>query len=116
MVDLTNIRALTFDVFGTVVDWRAGVAREAEAMLAPKGHALDWGAFADAWRGQYQPAMAEVRSGARGYVVMDVLHREMLEVALAQFGVAELDETEKHRLTMGWRRLDPWPDVVEGIG
>ena len=115
MVDLTNIRALTFDVFGTVVDWRAGVAREVEAMLAPKGHALDWAAFADAWRGQYQPAMAEVRSGVRDYVVMDVLHREMLEVALAQFGVTGLDETEKHRLTMGWRRLDPWPDAVAGM-
>lgn len=115
MDDFTNIRALTFDVFGTVVDWRSGIAREAEAMLAPKGHALDWGAFADAWRGQYQPAMAEVRSGGRDYVVMDVLHREMLDVALESFGVVGLDETELHRLTMAWRRLDPWPDAVAGI-
>ena len=115
MSDFTNIRALTFDVFGTVVDWRSGIAREAEAMLAPKGHQLDWGAFADAWRGQYQPAMAEVREGRRGYVVMDVLHREMLDVALAQFGIAGLDATELNRLAMAWRRLDPWPDAVEGM-
>lgn len=115
MADLTNIRALTFDVFGTVVDWRAGIAREAEAMLAPKGHALDWGAFADAWRAEYQPAMAAVREGKRDYVVMDVLHREMLDAALEHFGVAGLDETELHRLAMAWRRLDPWPDAVEGM-
>lgn len=115
MADLENIRALTFDVFGTVVDWRTGIAREAEAMLAPKGVALDWGAFADVWRRQYQPAMAEVRAGTRDYVVMDVLHREMLDVALEAFSVAGLDEPEMHRLAMGWRRLDPWPDAVEGM-
>lgn len=115
MTDLTNIRALTFDVFGTVVDWRTSIAREAEAMLAPKGRQLDWGAFANAWRRQYQPAMDVVRSGQRGYVAMDVLHREMLDVALEQYGVTDLDATEKHRLTMGWRRLDPWPDTIEGM-
>jgi 2-haloacid dehalogenase len=115
VADFTNIRALTFDVFGTVVDWRSGIAREAEAMLAPKGHALDWGAFADTWRSQYHPAMAAVREGRRDYVVMDVLHREMLDTALAAFGVEGLDETEKHRLAMGWRRLDPWPDSIEGM-
>ena len=115
MTDLTNIRALTFDVFGTVVDWRSGIAREAEALLAPKGLALDWGAFADAWRAEYQPAMAAVREGRRDYVVMDVLHREMLDVALEKFGVDGLDETEAHRLAMAWRRLDPWPDAVEGM-
>ena len=115
MDDFTNIRALTFDVFGTVVDWRSSIAREAEAMLAPKGHVLDWRAFADAWRGQYQPMMAAVREGKRGYVVMDQLHREMLDVALETYGISDLDATEKHRLTMGWRRLDPWADAVEGM-
>lgn len=115
MTDFPEVRALTFDVFGTVVDWRGSIAREAEQMLAPKGVTLDRGAFADAWRGQYQPAMAAVREGRRGYVVMDVLHREMLDGALEQFGVTALDETEKHRLTMGWRRLDPWPDAIEGM-
>jgi 2-haloacid dehalogenase len=115
MADVTNIRALAFDVFGTVVDWRSGVARESEALLAPKGHALDWGAFANAWRRQILPAMAPVRSGERSYVTMDALHRETLDVALAEFGITGLDETEKHRLAMGWRRLDPWPDSIEGM-
>jgi 2-haloacid dehalogenase len=113
--ELANVRALVFDVFGTVVDWRSGVAREAEAMLGPKGHELDWLAFADAWRSLYQPAMEEVRSGRREFVVMDVLHREMLDGALAQFGVSGLDETELRRLSLAWRRLDPWPDAVEGL-
>lgn len=115
MTDFPEIRALTFDVFGTVVDWRGGIAREAENMLAPKGVSLDWGAFANAWREQYQPAMAVVREGRRGYVVMDQLHREMLEAALEKFGITNLSEPEKHTLTMGWRRLDPWPDVIEGM-
>lgn len=115
MADLVNIRALTFDVFGTVVDWRSGIAREAEAVLAPKGHALDWGAFANAWRKPILQAMAPVRSGERTYVAMDDLHREMLDVALAEYGVTDLDQTEKHRLAMGWRRLDPWSDSIEGM-
>jgi 2-haloacid dehalogenase len=115
MADLVNIRALTFDVFGTVVDWRSGIAREAEQVLAPKGHALDWGAFANAWRSQILPAMAPVRSCERSYVTMDALHRETLDGALAAFGVADLDATEKHRLAMGWRRLDPWPDSIAAM-
>lgn len=115
MSDTLPVRALVFDVFGTVVDWRSGVAREAEAMLAPKGHALDWSAFANAWRRQYQPAMEAVRSGARGYVKMDQLHLEMLEPALAEFGVAGLTDVEKFDLSHAWRRLDPWPDVLDGM-
>ena len=94
MADFTNIRALTFDVFGTVVDWRSGIAREAEAMLGPKGHALDWGAFANTWRGPILQAMAPVRSAERSYVTMDALHRETLDVALAQYGITDLDETD----------------------
>jgi 2-haloacid dehalogenase len=115
LADFVNIRGLTFDVFGTVVDWRSGIAREAEAILAPKGHALDWGAFANAWRKPILQAMVPVRSGERSYVTMDALHREMLDVALAEYGITDLDETEKHRLAMGWRRLDPWPDSIEGM-
>ena len=114
MKSFPEIRALTFDVFGTVVDWRSGIAREAEAMLAPKGHALDWGAFANAWRKPILP-MATIREGRADYVTMDDLHREMLDVALAEFGITDLDQTEKHRLAMGWRRLDPWPDSIAGM-
>jgi 2-haloacid dehalogenase len=111
----TQIKALAFDVFGTTVDWCGGVARESKAMLEPKGVKLDWIKFANRWRREYQPAMGRVRSGERPYAVLDVLHREMLDVALAEFGVTALSEAEKQELAMGWRRLDPWPDVVEGM-
>jgi 2-haloacid dehalogenase len=110
-----DIRALAFDVFGTTVDWCGGVAREAEALLAPKGYRLDWTAFANRWRSEYQPAMENVRSGKRGYVQMDTLHREMLEPALAEFGVAGLSNAEKAGFAHAWRRLDPWPDTVAGM-
>lgn len=115
MSDLSGIRALTFDVFGTTVDWCAGIAREAEGLLGPKGHRLDWVAFANRWRKEYQPAMEQVRSGRRGYVVMDVLHREMLDVALNEFGVADLTVEEKDNFALAWRRLPPWADTVEGM-
>jgi 2-haloacid dehalogenase len=115
MSDLSGVRALTFDVFGTTVDWCAGIAREAEALLAPRGHRLDWVAFANCWRKEYQPAMEAVRSGKRGYVVMDVLHREMLDVALKDFGVSDLTAEEKDRFALAWRRLPPWADTVEGM-
>jgi 2-haloacid dehalogenase len=115
MSQLSNIKALTFDVFGTTVDWCSGIAHEAEALLAPHGHRLDWVKFANRWRKEYQPAMEEVRSGRRGYVVMDVLHREMLEATLSEFGVADLSGEEKDWLALAWRRLPPWPDTVSGM-
>jgi 2-haloacid dehalogenase len=74
-----GVKALFFDVFGTLVDWRTGIAREAEAHLRPLGYALDWLAFADAWRAQYQPQFEEVRSGRIQFSRLDVLHRRMLD-------------------------------------
>lgn len=115
MEGVTGIRALTFDVFGTVVDWRSGVAREAEALLAPKGHTLDWGAFADAWRARYVPAMAKVRSGERPWAILDDLQRENLVALLQERGIGDLSAEEVEHLNRAWRRLDPWPDVVEGL-
>ncbi len=112
---MTTIQALTFDVFGTVVDWRSSVAREAEAMLGPKGFALDWGAFADGWRARYVPAMAKVSDGSRPFVVLDVLHRENLVGLLREIGVEGLSEAEIDELNLAWHRLDPWPDVAEGL-
>lgn len=112
---LSDIRALTFDVFGTVVDWRSGVAREARALLAPKGIDLDWGAFADAWRARYAPAMAEVREGRRPWTVLDDLHRENLVGLLDERGVGGLTDDEIDGLTLAWHRLDPWPDVLDGL-
>jgi len=112
---MAGIQALTFDVFGTVVDWRGSVAREAEALLAPKGHALDWGGFADGWRRRYVPAMGRVSRGERPFVILDALHRENLVDLLAEQGIGDLTENEIDQLNLAWHRLDPWPDVLEGL-
>src|SRR5580704_9574722 len=112
---MSEIKALTFDVFGTVVDWRNGVAREAESVLAPKGHALDWGGFADGWRARYVPAMAKVSRGERPFVILDELHRENLVGLLAEREITGLSDAEVDELNLAWHRLDPWPDVVEGL-
>ena len=110
-----GVKALFFDVFGTLVDWRTGVAREAESILKPLGHSLEWTAFADAWRDQYQPGMEEVRSGRIPYTKLDVLHRQTLQKILPQFGLDELQEPELDRLTSAWHRLDAWKDVPPGL-
>lgn len=111
-----QVRALLFDVFGTLVDWRGGVAREAERLLAPLGHVLDWHAFADAWRAEYQPALTRVRDGRRRYTTLDVLHRENLERVLPSFGVGALTDDMLEALTLAWHRLDAWPDSVPALG
>jgi 2-haloacid dehalogenase len=102
-----GVRALAFDVFGTVVDWREGVAREAARVLGPDIHAR---ALADWWRAGYQPAMEVVRSGARPWVNLDVLNREILDLLLP-----DLPEDKARDLSLAWHRLDPWPDVIAGM-
>ena len=109
---MTSIRAMFFDVFGTLVDWRTGVAREAERTLRSRGYSLDWLAFADAWRGEYQPGMEEVRSGRIPFSRLDVLHRRNLERFIPRFGLRDLSEDVLHELTLAWHRLDAWPDVT----
>jgi 2-haloacid dehalogenase len=99
----------------TVLDWRTGVARSAEAILKPRGYSLDWLAFADAWRAQYDPGMEEVRSGRIPYTKLDVLHRRMLDLFLPRFGVTGLSEDVLWDLTLSWHRLDGWPDVATGF-
>jgi 2-haloacid dehalogenase len=108
-------KALFFDVFGTLVDWRRGIAREAEALLGPLGQSCDWLAFADAWRGEYQPAMEEVRSGRIPFAKLDALHRRNLERILPRFGLSGLAEPQLAELTLAWHRLDAWPDVRAGL-
>jgi 2-haloacid dehalogenase len=115
MLDPASVKALVFDVFGTVVDWRTSVARESEAVLKPKGYALDWLAFADAWRDEYQPAMEEVRTGVIPFSKLDVLHRRNLERILPRFKVSPLDEPTMQHLNKAWHRLDGWPDATEGL-
>jgi 2-haloacid dehalogenase len=100
------VKALIFDVFGTCVDWRTSVAREVAAVL-PEVDAL---AFAAAWRAEYDPAMARIREGGRGYVPLDDLHLENLRRVAGSFGVAAPDS-----LNAAWEKLDPWPDVVPGL-
>jgi 2-haloacid dehalogenase len=109
------IKALFFDVFGTVVDWRTSIAHEAEAILKPKGFSLDWIAFADAWRGEYQPAMEEVRTGKIPFSKLDVLHRRNLKRILPRFSVSGLDEATLADLNRAWHRLDGWPDATPGL-
>jgi 2-haloacid dehalogenase len=111
----SKIKALFFDVFGTLVDWRGGIAREAQSVLEPLGHDIHWNDFADAWRGQYQPAMDEVRSGRIPYTKLDVLHRRTLCKILPRFELETLAETALDQLTLGWHRLDAWPDVSAGL-
>jgi 2-haloacid dehalogenase len=110
-----EVKALFFDVFGTLVDWRTGVARQAQSILKPLGYSLEWTAFADAWRDQYQPGMEEVRSGRIPYTKLDVLHRQTLRKILPQFGLDKLQESELDQLTLAWHRLDAWKDVPSGL-
>jgi 2-haloacid dehalogenase len=112
---LPEVQALFFDVFGTVVDWRNGVAREAEKILKPLGYSLDWLAFADAWRAEYQPGMEEVRSGGKAFVKLDIIHRRMLDRIKPRFGLEKLDEATQAELNLAWHRLDVWPDVGPGF-
>ncbi len=109
------VRALFFDVFGTLVDWRTSVAREAKGVLEPLGYSADWLRFADAWRDEYQPGMEEVRSGRIPFSKLDVLHRRNLERILPRFGLAGLSEEAAARLNHAWHRLDAWPDAAAGL-
>ena len=109
-------RACLFDVFGTTVDWRSSVSRQVAAFLRDKGiRGVDPVEFADEWRKLYQPSMEAVRSGRREWTILDVLHRESLESLLARYGIPGLPEAETDDLNRAWHRLDPWPDVVEGL-
>ena len=113
---LPDVKALVFDVFGTLVDWRSGIAREAAPFLARIGRGdVDPHAFADAWRALYMPAMEEVRSGRRPFTRLDVLHRENLEAVLRGLGIGPVDEASLNALNTAWHRLDPWPDAVAGL-
>lgn len=115
---MTGIKAIVFDVFGTVVDWREGVARELRAFFDRHGGGrLDPYRAADAWRKRYQPAMEECRSGRRPFTRLDVLHRENLDAVLRDSGIepSSVDARELDELNRAWHRLDPWPDAVAGL-
>ena len=112
-----TVRAVLFDVFGTVVDWRSGIASAVGSFAGEHGLDINSFAFADAWRGRYQPAMQPVRSGERPFVSLDVLHRENLDEVLRELGLAPdaFDPGELDRLARAWHFLPAWPDSVAGI-
>ncbi|MBM3571635.1 MAG: haloacid dehalogenase type II [Alphaproteobacteria bacterium] len=112
---LTRIKAITFDVFGTVVDWRNGVIRDLRTFGQTKEVTADWESFADSWRALYQPSMDKVRRGERPWVRLDDLHRESLVTLLGRFGIPGITATEIDHLNRAWHRLDPWPDVLPGL-
>ena len=110
-----SIKALVFDVFGTVVDWHGSVAREVRELARRKGLRVNAVKFAKAWRAGYRPAMDRVRSGEAPFQKIDVMHRAILEDVLKQFKVTTLTEEEKAHLNLVWHRLKPWPDSVRGL-
>ena len=115
MNNLAILKAVTFDVFGTVVDWRTSIAREVESLAVEKQFVVDGERFADAWRQLYQPSMTKVRDGKVPWTVLDDLHRTNLLQVLETFGIDQLSEEEIEHLNRAWHRLDPWPDAVAGL-
>src|SRR5579872_1729546 len=116
MPDLSQVKALIFDVFGTVVDWRTSLIADFTAWGAKRGIKADWTALVDGWRAVYAASMDEVRKNPeRGYVILDVLHRRSLEKLVEQLSISGLDDADLHHLTMGWHRLHAWSDSVGGL-
>ena len=113
--NLSSVKALTFDVFGTVVDWRSSVIKELNELAEVKGISADWDSFADKWRGGYAPSMDKVRKGELTWKNIDELHRMVLDRLLDEFNIIGLSEQEKVHLNKAWHRLAPWPDSVKGL-
>jgi 2-haloacid dehalogenase len=113
----SDIKACLFDVFGTVVDWRTSVTHDLAEFARRKGiGGVDWLEFAVEWRKLYQPSMDEVRSGRRAFTILDVLHRESLVTLVERYRIAGLSQADIDHMSRAWHRLDPWPDVREGLG
>jgi 2-haloacid dehalogenase len=112
-----TVRAVLFDVFGTVVDWRSAITAALRAFATARNLDADPGDLADQWRARYGPAMRRVREGERPFVSLDVLHRENLQEVLAAAGldVAGLRADDLDALSSAWHLLPPWPDSIAGI-
>ena len=110
-----SAKALVFDTFGTVVDWRGSIIKEGKAWGKAKGIQIDWARFADRWRAGYGPAMNKVRRGELPWTKIDVLHRMILDDLLKEFHIESLTEEEKDHWNRVWHRLQPWPDSVGGL-
>ena len=112
---MLKVKALLFDVFGTVVDWRTGIAREVEDIAKKNNISLDPYDFADAWRAEYQPAMEEIRKGRRSFTILDILHMENLKKIASKFNLQNLSDKDLNTLVKAWHRLPGWPDSSDGL-
>ena len=115
MSSTLGVKALVFDVFGTVVDWRGSITREARTLGAKIGAKLNPGKFANDWRGGYAPAMDRVRKGELPWMNIDQLHRLILDELFIKYKISNLPELEKDQFNRAWHRLKPWPDSVRGL-
>ena len=113
--NIFGVKALTFDVFGTTVDWRGSLIREAEEWGRARGLEINWPRFADSWRAGYAPAMDQVRKGLLPWMNLDQLHRKILDRLFAEYKIDGLSETEKEHFNKAWHRLHPWPDSIAGL-
>jgi len=109
------VRALVFDVFGTLVDWRASIISALERFGAERGISCDWAGLVDAWRGVYVPSMDRVRKGERPWAKLDTLHAESLDALAERFGLPSLDAADRDWIVKRWHELEPWPDVRAGL-
>jgi len=114
-MSLSEVKALIFDVFGTVVDWRSSIINQCQELGRLKGVDADWGEFADSWRGQYRPFMDKVRNGNLPWTNLDALHRMSLDVVLDQFGLSGFSDSERDQMNLFWHNLSPWSDSVPGL-
>lgn len=112
---MSTVKAIIFDTFGTVVDWRGSLIAELTAFGTARGIAADWVGLVDAWRANYAPSMNRVRKGEQPWTKLDDLHRATLDQLVVQFGVSGLSEADLDHLNRGWHRLTPWPDAVPGL-
>lgn len=111
----STVKAMVFDTFGSVVDWRGSITRDLTRWGSENGYSCDWTALAVKWRSLYQPSMEKVRSGQREWTILDVLHRESLEQLLPEFGLEKMTEAQRQHVNKVWHRLDGWPDAVSGL-
>ena len=110
-----EVKALLFDVFGTVVDWRTGIARDVKVIADKHNIPINPDDFADAWRAEYQPAMEEIRQGRRDFTILDKLHLENLKKIAPRYNLDSLSNEEYNFLVTAWHRLPGWPDSSEGL-
>jgi len=112
---VNSIKAIVFDTFGTVVDWRSSITADFRAFGKDKGIDISWETFIDEWKAAYKPGMDAVRSGVWPWTKVDTIYRSKLDAILPKYGIDTLTEDEKTYLNRAWHRLNPWPDSVGGL-